>query len=215
MATYVSRGKDRALGHSIDVQGLDQPGRAGTIGPCDADSWVAAGQRRKIWWNIWKIEVFSSSMACKPCSIDLKDVAVRLPVADADWFAKNPVGSAVLIDHLRTAWKTLSEVGSENPLAWFYSGCIWCPKQTLPCDGPCALRQTLSRSLAVPSAVSSSLFRCLSHRSSSASIETTVKMRIGLFRHTLSSLRKSLLTSLNALLMQSSAEAHDRRSSVT
>lgn len=108
--------------HAIDVQDLDQPGKAVTTGPFDADLWVVSEQRRRIWWNIWKIEVFSSSMACKPCSIDLKDVAVRLPVADADWFAKNPVASAVLIDHPRTAWKTLSEVGSENPLAWFLLG---------------------------------------------------------------------------------------------
>lgn len=105
--------------HAIDVQDMEHPGRAVTTGPLDADSWVAAEQRRRIWWNIWKIEVFSSSMACKPCSIDLRDVAVRLPVADADWFTKNPVASAVLIDHPRTAWKTLCEIGSDNPQAWF------------------------------------------------------------------------------------------------
>jgi hypothetical protein len=105
--------------HATDVQDLDQLGSVVATGPSDADSWVAAEQRRRIWWNIWKLEVFSSSMAWKPCTIDLRDVAVRLPAADTDWFAKNPVWSPVLIDHPRTAWKILSDVGSENPLAWF------------------------------------------------------------------------------------------------
>lgn len=105
--------------HAIDIRDLDEPSTTVATVPIDTDFWVATEQRRRIWWQIWELEVFSSSMAWKPCSVDLRDVAVRLPVSDADWFAKNPVCSPVLIDHLRTAWKTLSEVGSENPLAWF------------------------------------------------------------------------------------------------
>ncbi|KAM5358689.1 hypothetical protein ACJZ2D_015080 [Fusarium nematophilum] len=85
----------------------------------DATEWTAIEERRRLFWVIWELDTFGSTLASRPSAINRQRIAVHLPVSDAAWFAQEPVASALVGIRPAEAWKCLLDSPNQDERAWF------------------------------------------------------------------------------------------------
>ncbi|KAJ5609580.1 hypothetical protein N7528_010147 [Penicillium herquei] len=85
----------------------------------DATQWSADEELRRVWWLIWELDTFGSTISKRPYSIDWRRMMVKLPVSDEAWFSNTIVQSAVLLTKPSEAWKTLRDSENQDQRAWF------------------------------------------------------------------------------------------------
>ncbi|KAH7161944.1 fungal-specific transcription factor domain-containing protein [Dactylonectria estremocensis] len=84
-----------------------------------AAEWMAIEERRRLFWIVWELDTFVSTLSRRPSAINRQRMAVHLPVSDGDWFAQEPVKSAPLGTRPSEVWKSLLDSPNQNERAWF------------------------------------------------------------------------------------------------
>lgn len=87
--------------------------------PPHPDDWSYVEEQRRAFWLVWEVDTFGSIMSRRPSSINRSMMAVRLPVADAAWFADTPVHSPVIDPRPSKVWRILLDSPNENEWAWY------------------------------------------------------------------------------------------------
>lgn len=84
-----------------------------------AEEWIIAEGRRRVWWALWELDVFMSTVNKLPCAISELHNATLLPVDDEAWFTGQIQQSSFLeVDPVRR-WKDLQSSGNRSGKAWF------------------------------------------------------------------------------------------------
>ncbi|OAG36115.1 hypothetical protein AYO21_09742 [Fonsecaea monophora] len=80
--------------------------------------WSSDEERRRCWWALWEMDIFSSTIQRAPTAIDWSANETFLPVADEYWFTNTYQASCLLIGSPEERWKRLKQSGNENSTAW-------------------------------------------------------------------------------------------------
>lgn len=83
------------------------------------DVWSAKEERRRTWWAIWELDVFSSTVRRLPSAIDWNQNWTKLPVDDESWLRKKPRESCYLVPDPMQRSKLLQDSGNPSGRAWF------------------------------------------------------------------------------------------------
>lgn len=83
------------------------------------EEWTDKEERRRLFWVVWELDAFGSTIMRRPSAINRQRIAVRLPVNDTAWFAQEPVESALPGSRPSEAWKCLLGSPNQNERAWF------------------------------------------------------------------------------------------------
>ena len=100
--------------NNIDA-GQDEPPAAQKT----SDEWVIMEEKRRAWWAVWELDVFSSTILRRPYCVDKEHMTVLLPVPDTEWFADNPVPSTMINTNTAQIWNTLQDHMHLGTRAWF------------------------------------------------------------------------------------------------
>ncbi|KAL6351745.1 hypothetical protein LRP88_14950 [Fusarium phalaenopsidis] len=111
-STWILTGICVRMAYDLDLCNMDEA-------PQDPAEWTAMEERRRLFWVIWELDSFGSTLTGRPSAINHHRMAVLLPVNNAAWFAQEPVGSALLSPRPREAWKSLLESPNQDERAWF------------------------------------------------------------------------------------------------
>ncbi|RDW79297.1 fungal specific transcription factor domain-containing protein [Aspergillus mulundensis] len=104
------------LAYEMNLCSMDEQEEDHSVDPSD---WSYAEERRRAFWLVWEVDTFGSVMSRRPSSVNRSMMAVRLPVADAAWFADTPVQSPVIDPRPSKAWGILQESPNEHEWAWY------------------------------------------------------------------------------------------------
>lgn len=87
--------------------------------PKDPAHWQADEEKRRVFWAIWEMDVFASTIRRTPTAIDWRQMEILLPVDNTNWFQCHPVPSCFMEAEPNQRWKALQESGNQSPKAWF------------------------------------------------------------------------------------------------
>jgi hypothetical protein len=85
----------------------------------EVQQWSWKEEKRRLWWAIWEMDVFASTIRRTPPAIDWSQIETLLPVSDEHWFNDQPRASCFMERDPTCRWKTLQECGNDSPKAWF------------------------------------------------------------------------------------------------
>lgn len=103
--------------HQIDQDDVEGENSASVTS--NAMEWVSLEERRRVWWAIWELDVFASTIKCLPTGISWQSNHTYLPVDDAMWYLSKSAPSCWLVDDPSTRWKLLEQSGNRSASAWF------------------------------------------------------------------------------------------------
>lgn len=83
------------------------------------DKWILMEEKRRAWWAVWELDVFSSSILRRPYCIDKEHMTVLLPIPDTEWFADTPIPSTMIKTNTAEIWNTLNDHLHLGARAWF------------------------------------------------------------------------------------------------
>jgi hypothetical protein len=83
------------------------------------DEWVITEEKRRAWWAVWELDVFSSTILRRPYCVDKEHMAVLLPIPDTEWFADTSVPSTMINTNTARIWETLHDHLHLGARAWF------------------------------------------------------------------------------------------------
>jgi hypothetical protein len=106
-----------ALDEADSLRGED--GDRSHTAPEDVDLWVLKEELRRLWWVIYELDCFVSTLSCQPYGIERGTIRVFLPASDERWFNRRPIPSACLIQSADRIWKSLEGSPNQNPRAWY------------------------------------------------------------------------------------------------
>ncbi|KAL2847564.1 fungal-specific transcription factor domain-containing protein [Aspergillus pseudoustus] len=85
----------------------------------EVQQWSWKEEKRRLWWAIWEMDVFASTIRRTPPAIDWSQIETLLPVSDEHWFNDQPRASCFMERDPICRWKALQECGNHSPKAWF------------------------------------------------------------------------------------------------
>lgn len=87
---------------------------------CDSEllDWTLDEERRRCWWALWEMDIFSSTIQRTPTAINWSMNETFLPVSDEYWFSNTYQTSCLLRGAPEERWKSLKKAGNENSVAW-------------------------------------------------------------------------------------------------
>lgn len=85
----------------------------------DSQDWVLAEEKRRMWWALWEMDIFTSTIRRLPSAIDERLNHTYLPSTDDDWFESVESPSCFLVADASDRWRTVSESGNRSPQTWF------------------------------------------------------------------------------------------------
>jgi Fungal specific transcription factor domain len=83
------------------------------------EEWSKREERRRAWWFLWELDMFSSTVLHLPHTIEKTQIDVLLPVSDIIWFTDSPVASVPIMTDPIYVWKSLKDSPNQNEKAWF------------------------------------------------------------------------------------------------
>jgi hypothetical protein len=92
---------------------------AANRGAINIQRWSALEERRRVWWAVWEMDVFASTIRRLPTAIDASLNLTMLPVSDSCWFNDQYQESCFLVEDCNLRWKHLARSGNESAKAWF------------------------------------------------------------------------------------------------
>lgn len=102
----------------LDADQLDgNPSTEDDLG--DSDAWAQKEELRRLWWAIWDLDTFVSTLSCYPYGINRSEIKVCLPVSDEQWLSGKPLRSPLLDPRPNIAWRALQGSPNQNPRAWY------------------------------------------------------------------------------------------------
>ncbi|KAJ3579437.1 hypothetical protein NPX13_g1128 [Xylaria arbuscula] len=108
------------IAYEMGLHLVDLPSRSTkTDGLESVEVWIAKEERRRLWWAIWELEVFATTIRRCPVGMDQSQHATLLPIEDAFWFEGKKAPSCFLHDDPTLRWKNLQKSGNESGKAWF------------------------------------------------------------------------------------------------
>lgn len=102
------------LAYELELSDLDED----DYEPVDASDWVLKEGHRRLWWLVWELDTFGSTVCKRPFAIDRHRISIMLPVSDEVWFARTPTPSARLLTCPSQTWKTLQGSQNQDERAW-------------------------------------------------------------------------------------------------
>ena len=103
-----------ALGlHEIDGDDLEKQDEGTSLDPVEIE------RRRRVWWLVWELDCFGSTVLQRPFAIDQRRWTVRLPMTDDAWFCGPDEYCALLTWEPGQLWKVLIGIGAHNERACF------------------------------------------------------------------------------------------------
>jgi hypothetical protein len=103
------------LAYELELHQIDQDG---SIGLSD-EEWVAREEYRRLWWLVWELDRFGSTMMERPYGIDNRSMAVLVPVSDQAWFQGIQVQSVMFDTRPEVAWQCLQGCANQDERAYF------------------------------------------------------------------------------------------------
>ncbi|EXJ55176.1 hypothetical protein A1O7_08101 [Cladophialophora yegresii CBS 114405] len=82
-------------------------------------SWLRSEEQRRVWWALYELDIFASTVRRRPASIHAGEHAVLLPVSDASWFERNHQASCFLDPDPLHRTRKLLESGNTSGKAWY------------------------------------------------------------------------------------------------
>ncbi|KAK3898786.1 putative fungal-specific transcription factor, partial [Staphylotrichum tortipilum] len=92
---------------------------AANRGAVNIQRWSLLEERRRVWWAVWEMDVFASTIRRLPTAIDASLNLTMLPVADSCWFNDQYQESCFLVEDCNLRWKHLAKSGNKSAKAWF------------------------------------------------------------------------------------------------
>jgi hypothetical protein len=83
------------------------------------EEWSSREGLRRLWWLIWELDMFSTTVLRRPHTIEKTSMNVLLPVSDVNFFSNTPVVSVPIIQDYMQTWKSLSDSPNQDARAWF------------------------------------------------------------------------------------------------
>lgn len=108
--------------YDLSLDAIDNDLAAGDQAACDesADRWLQKEGLRRLWWSIWELDTFISTMALYPSGISKsEDFKVLLPAPDSNWLSGRPLPSAFVDPHPEGLYRSLQHSPNQSPRAWF------------------------------------------------------------------------------------------------
>lgn len=102
--------------HEVDAT-ISQPGKKRPA--MTTKSWIMDEERRRVWWALWELDVFISTIDMLPVSIGDGHNATLLPVEDEAWFEGHQRESSFLEADPVRRWKELQQSGNQSGKAWY------------------------------------------------------------------------------------------------
>ncbi|KAF8856086.1 hypothetical protein BDZ45DRAFT_692076 [Acephala macrosclerotiorum] len=99
--------------HVIDSENIDEST------PIDTNKWCFDEEKRRVWWAIWEMDTFASTIRRCSTAIDWSQTETNLPVDDEYWFRGEFQRSCFLTPTIMERWKTIQCSGNQSPKAWF------------------------------------------------------------------------------------------------
>lgn len=97
--------------HLVDARG---PGSSK-----DDKRWCEDEEKRRVWWVIWEMDVFATTIRRTPTAVDWSQIETLLPMDNEHWFEGKPAQSCFFQQDPILRWKALSNSGNQSPKAWF------------------------------------------------------------------------------------------------
>lgn len=85
----------------------------------DSESWVLAEEKRRLWWSLWEMDVFTCTIRKLPTAIDERLNFTFLPSSDENWFSGTEVRSCFFSADATQRWRDVAECGNQSPQTWF------------------------------------------------------------------------------------------------
>jgi hypothetical protein len=121
--TWVLTGLCCRLAYDLGLNTLDDDilGKSQTkeVQWSSVEDWVQREELRRAWWSVWELDTFSSTLSCRPFTIDRNRMQVLLPAPDKEWFSETPIASAGIGSTPLSAWKSLQGSPNQDVRAWF------------------------------------------------------------------------------------------------
>jgi hypothetical protein len=102
--------------HLVDS---DEVGQLCTTPESDISEWCCEEERRRLWWAIWEMDTFASTIRRLPTAIDWSQIETHLPVSDDHWFTYQFKASCFLEKKPMNRRKALQKCENSCPKAWF------------------------------------------------------------------------------------------------
>lgn len=84
-----------------------------------SDACIKREELRRLWWSIWELDTFVSTLSRQPYGIERGQIKVLLPISDHNWFCRIPTRSAFIKHQPEVAWKSLKFCPNQPARAWF------------------------------------------------------------------------------------------------
>lgn len=117
----------------------------------NSESWLKKEECRRLWWSIWELDIFVSTLSIHPYGIAREEIKVLLPAPNENWLRGVPIQSAFLDHRCESTWKSLVNSPTQSARSWFLvanhikSDIILHARR--PSRSSAALRQNLEMSL--------------------------------------------------------------------
>ena len=109
------------LAYELNLHNIDADILSGEteVSKLSLEDWQYREERRRVWWIIWDLDTFASTMWSRPFSIDTHAGNVLLPISDDQWLRGERVASAPLNSDPSCTWNSLCDSPNQNEWAWF------------------------------------------------------------------------------------------------
>ncbi|KAJ9615910.1 hypothetical protein H2200_001987 [Cladophialophora chaetospira] len=112
-------GSSVRLALELGLNNIDAKADEAQVTPKAPDEWVLTEEKRRAWWAVWELDVFSSTILRRPYCIDKEHMVVLLPIPDTEWFADTSVPSTMINTNTAQIWDTLQDHLHLGARAWF------------------------------------------------------------------------------------------------
>jgi len=106
------------LAYEVNLHVIDAVSLKDTV-EVNKTQWCIDEEKRRVWWAIWEMDVFASTIRRCPTGINWMQIETLLPAEDQFWFQNKPQQSCFLERDVIHMWKTLQQCGNQSPKAWY------------------------------------------------------------------------------------------------
>lgn len=85
----------------------------------DINKWCLDEEKRRVWWAIWEMDTFASTIRRCSTAIDWSQNETNLPAEDEFWYRGEYQRSCFLTPTIMERWRAIQSSGNQSPKAWF------------------------------------------------------------------------------------------------
>lgn len=109
------------LSYELGLNKIDENIIDGALSPqwTSVEEWSFKEGLRRLWWLVWELDMFSSTVLNRPHTIQKAQIKVLLPVSDEKYCSNTPIASAPILHDSMLVWKSLINSPNQDARAWF------------------------------------------------------------------------------------------------